>query len=560
MSIKVLPPEVVAKIAAGEVVERPASVIKELVENSLDAGATQIEIEGKGGGVAFIRVNDNGAGIASDEVELVFQRYATSKISSANDLEKITSLGFRGEALPSIASVAEVSLHTRTPLEAIGSFIQLKGGMIRNKSSSGCPLGTSVTVRHLFREFPARLKFLRSTSTENLHINHLVTQYVLAFPEVEFKLVIDGRTVIQSPGNGKPRDALLAVYGPQVSREMLEIDSAELSSFPFAPSLTGFISPPSLSRSSRAYFSFFVNRRWVQSKLLTRAVEEAYQGLLMSGRYPIVVLNIRFSPENVDVNIHPTKREVKFRREKEVFQEVQKLIRQALLDKTPQAAPFPSPISKEQASGEQVTKVSAPSTIPPLEKTTPLSPLPLLRVLNQVRNAYIAAEGPEGMYLIDQHAAHERILFERLSKESKGLEIQGLLQPRLLELTPRQEEGLKEKAEFLAQYGFQLEHFGGRTYLLRSAPALLQDQDPAQGVLEILDFLAEEGKTHWKERIVTSLTCRAAIRAGQVLSQAEMESLVRQLEQTENPRTCPHGRPTMIHLPFPQLEREFGRF
>ena len=559
MAIRVLTPEVVAKIAAGEVVERPASVVKELVENSLDAGATQIEVEVRGGGVSLIRVTDNGVGIPSGEVELAFERHATSKISCLDDLARLSSLGFRGEALPSIAQVSEVSLLTRTQEEAVGTFVQFRDGRLVGKSPRGCPAGTQVSVRQLFRRLPARLKFLRSTSTENQHISHLLTQYALAFPEVRFRLVIDGRLILHSPGNGKLREALTAIYGPQVGQAMLEVNSSDFDLPPFAPQLYGFISPPFLSRSNRSYLSFFVNRRWVQSWVLSRAVEQAYEGLLMGGRYPIVILNLQIPPEQVDVNIHPTKREVKFQHEGEVFRTVERVLRATLLEKAPAAAPLSTSVPQPKEVTPTEVHQPLPSPPPPESPPPPLS-LPVLRVLGQIQNTYIAAEGPEGIYLIDQHAAHERVLFERLTQERPlGLEVQGLLQPLVLELSPKQEEVAREKAELLAEYGFGLEPFGGRTYLLRSVPALLQGRDLAQALLEVLDSLAEGSPEDWRRRLVTSLACQGAVRAGQVLGQAEMERLLRELEQTKNPRTCPHGRPTMIHLSTAQLEREFGR-
>ncbi len=558
MTIKVLAPEVVAKIAAGEVVERPASVVKELVENSLDAGATQIEVEVRGGGTSLIRVTDNGAGIPASEVELAFERHATSKLSSLEDLQRLESLGFRGEALPSIAQVAEVSCLTRTREEVVGTLVQFREGRLVGRSQRGCPQGTQVSVRGLFRKFPARLKFLRSTSAENQHISHLVTQYALAFPEVGFRLTIDGRLVLHSSGSRKPREALLAVYGPQVEEAMLEVDSGNFELPPFAPRVWGFISPPFLSRSNRGYLSFFINRRWVQSRILSRAVEQAYEGLLMSRRYPIVVLNLQIPPEQVDVNIHPTKREVKFQHEGEVFQVVERVLRATLLERAPAAAPLLGPAPHREGIKPSIEVPQPPPSLP--KSPLPTLSLPVLRVLGQVQNTYIAAEGPEGMYLIDQHAAHERVLFEKLlSRQPSGVEVQGLLQPLTVELNPKQEEVIRERAELLAEYGFELEPFGGRTYLLRSVPALLQGRDLAQALLEVLDSLAEGSPEDWRRRLVTSLACQGAVRAGQVLGQAEMERLLRELEQTKNPRTCPHGRPTMIHLSTAQLEREFGR-
>ena len=582
MSIKVLAHDVISKIAAGEVVERPASVVKELVENSLDAGATQITVEVNGGGIQLIRVTDNGMGIPSSEVALAFESHATSKITSEIDLEAVSSLGFRGEALPSIAAVAEVSLVTRHQDDSAGTAIKLENGTITSKAKQGCPQGTTVTIRNLFRNVPARLKFLKSASTENGHINHLVTQYSLAFPEVKFTLIIGGRTALRTPGNGNLRDVLVEVYGLETAQAMLEVGTGNKKqetsvseealvpgSLPLVPRISGFVSSSSLSRSNRNYLSFFVNRRWVQSRMLTYAVGEAYQGMLMTGKHPVVVINISLSSQEIDVNVHPTKSEIKFRRERDVFLAVQKAVRGTLVGFTPvpsmRAFP-PPPLSSAPALPCPVSPMMGKSRLSPHlthehEPTQPIMQLPILRVIGQFQNTYIAAEGPHGMYLIDQHAAHERILFERVQDQQarRAIEVQGLLEPMTIEVTAQQGELLRSQGEILSEYGFSLEQFGERTYLLRSVPALLKRRELTQVLIEILDSLGGIQRVDWQESIAASLACHGAIRAGQTLSLQEMEELVHQLEQTHSPRTCPHGRPTMIHLSASQLEREFGR-
>lgn len=561
MAIKVLDPEVVSKIAAGEVVERPASVVKELIENSLDADATKVAIEARGGGVSLIRVSDNGAGIAADEVELAFHRYATSKIDTMADLDTISSLGFRGEALPSIAAVAQVEVLTRTQDEIAGTQLALKNGVVLEKRRRGCPQGTMVTVRQLFRNVPARLKFLKSPATESGHISHLVSQYSLAFPEVKFTLVIDGRKALQTAGNGNLRDVLVMVYGLETAQAMIPLKEGEQ-----LPQVSGFVSPPSLTRSSRSYLSFFVNRRWVHSRLLSRAVEDAYQGLLMTGRHPMAVLNISLPGQDVDVNVHPTKTEVRFRYEQTLFVAVQRAVRAALVEQMPVPL-VRRPLSLAPVSPSQFEEQALAQREGLLEGLAPAkpsveSPLPILRVLGQLASAYIIAEGPDGLYLIDQHAAHERILFERVraQRAQREVEVQGLLEPLTIEVTPRQEEMLKAGEEVLASYGFSIEPFGQRTYLLRAVPALIKAENIAQALTEVLDSLGEEGDTlQREERVALSLACHSAVRAGQVLSPEEMRQLVRELELTELPRACPHGRPTMIRFTASQLEREFGR-
>jgi DNA mismatch repair protein MutL len=555
MPIKVLEPEVVSKIAAGEVVERPASVIKELIENSLDAGATQISIEAQGGGVELIKVSDNGAGIPASELELAFHRYATSKISNIADLGNIGSLGFRGEALPSIAAVAEVEIVTKTPSDSIGSYMYLRKGDVVRKESRARPQGSTITVRRLFRYFPVRLKFLKSVNTENSHIAHLVSQYALAFSEVKFSLVLDKRLSLRTTGNGDLREVVNEIYGPELAQRMLKVEQKD-----GLAKVGGLTSPPSLARSNRNYLSFFINRRWVHSPLLTRATEEAYRGLLMDGRHPIAIINISLPVQEVDVNVHPAKAQAKFCHEQAVFSSVQKAI-EGTLAKTAIASPKAVPFSLSPGqwqSPRMIMDIQPDFVVAQL----PTLELPVLRVLGQLANTYIIAEGPSGLYLIDQHAAHERILYDRILTQwsQKEVEVQGLLQPITIELSPREEETLKAIKEFLTQFGFSIEPFGNRSYVIRAIPALMARANIIEVISVLLDSLAsKEGLNPWEEKVAQSLACHGAIRGGQQLSNEEMRELIKQLEQTKQPRSCPHGRPTMIHLSSHQLEKEFGR-
>jgi DNA mismatch repair protein MutL len=555
MSIKVLATEVVSKIAAGEVIERPASVVKELIENSLDAGATQIAVEAQSGGIELIKVSDNGVGILASELELAFHRYATSKIGNLDDLEKISSLGFRGEALPSIAAVAEVEILTQTSSETIGSYLHLGKGEVINKESRARPGGTTITVRRLFRYFPARLKFLKSVNTENSHIAHLVSQYALAFPEVKFNLVLDKRQSIRTTGNGDLREVIGEIYGSELAQRMLKVEEKD-----GLVKVGGLTSPPSLARSNRNYLSFFVNRRWVRSPLLTRATEEAYHGLLMDGQHPIAVINISLPTQELDVNIHPAKAQIKFSHEQAVFGSVRKAIEEALA-RTPIASSkaVPFSVSSGQWQSPRMIMDNEPAFI---VTQLPTMELPVLRVLGQLANTYIIAEGPDGLYLIDQHAAHERILYDRISAQwaQKEVEVQGLLQPITIEFSPREEETLRASKDFLAEFGFTIEPFGNRSYVIRAIPALMAKANIIEIISALLDNLAsKESPNPWEEKIAQSLACHGAIRAGQQLSNEEMRELIKQLEQTKQPRTCPHGRPTMIHLSSHQLEKEFGR-
>ena len=570
MAIKVLDKKVVAQIAAGEVVERPAAVVKELVENALDAGASQISVEVQGGGVSLIRVIDNGNGIPSGEVELAFERHATSKIQNFGDLQSIGSLGFRGEALPSIAAVARVEIATCVDDETAGTFHGLEGGSIVERRSEGRARGTTLTVRNLFRQVPARLKFLKSAATENSHIASFVSQYALAFPEVKFALLIDGRQALQTSGRGQLIDSIIEVYGMEVARDMLPIGNPErewLSGAVDAIKVTGMVGAPTLGRSGRGYLSFFINRRWVNSRLLAWAVEEAYHGLLMTGKHPVAVINVSLTPQEVDVNIHPAKSEVKFRDEHAVFGAVQKAVRQALVSQmsAPAIEEAVATYISPTATGRELWTAGRgdrPSFPLPAELAPPLmTALPVLRVVGQVMNSYIVAEGPDGLYLIDQHAAHERVLFEQVRQQwaQRETETQGLLEPVPFEVSPRQDEALRLRYQDLAGFGFSLEPFGDRTYLVRSVPSLLYQKDWAGMLKELLDSLSGDYSSDWEEKVEESIACHSAVRAGQALSDDEMRALVRQMEQLDNPQTCPHGRPTVIHLSSARLAGEFGR-
>ena len=573
MTIRVLTPETAAKIAAGEVVERPSSVVKELVENALDAGASAIAVEVSGGGQELIRVTDDGCGLASEELELAFARHATSKLIG-DDLLSITPLGFRGEALPAIAAVAEVEIVSRPPGTESAAYVRLDGGAVVERGERGAPAGTSVSVSRLFARQPARRKFLRSPSTEANHIASVVSHYALAYPTVRVALTLDGRQALLTDGNGELRDAIAAVYGADVAAAMLLVRPGD-----GLVAVDGLAAAPQVSRAGRGYVSLFVNGRWIQSRRLAYAVEEAYRGLLMVGRYPIAVLHLRLPLEEVDVNVHPTKAEVRFRDESAVFGAVQRAVRAALLETAPVAvataaptaptAPFdlsPQPSSTplwEHARALERRQVEA-GPAEPLAATgvsTPAETLPALRVIGQFGSTYVIAEGPDGMYLIDQHAAHERVLYERFCRQrlERAPEVQALLEPLALELSPPRRALLAEQEELLREHGFAVEPFGEEAYLLRALPASLAGSDPRQAVGSFLDLMLEEGEGDRRDRVAMSLACHGAIRAGKTLSQEEMRELVVQLEGSEAPNSCPHGRPTMIHMSAELLARQFGR-
>jgi DNA mismatch repair protein MutL len=591
MPIRLLPPEVAGKIAAGEVVERPASVIKELVENSIDAGATDLQIEIREGGRRLIRVADNGCGIPAEEVSLAFARHATSKLTGVEDLNRIVTLGFRGEALASIAAVSQVALLTRPRAQTVGQFLQVDAGEIARQEGRGCPAGTVISVEHLFRNVPARLKFLRQPQTETGHIHAVVTYYALAYPEIRFHLTADNRTIFQSAGDGKLYDVLIAVYGLEVAEQMLEISGsdeaeglAEGSAASTVSRVYGFAGTPQLHRANRNYLTFFVNRRWIQDRSLAHAVAEAYHTLLPVGRHPVAVILLEMDPADLDVNVHPTKREVKFRDGRQVFSAVQRAVRRTLLERAPVPAlshprrTWPAPdweryqsllsAGRGEASSTQLAMelYRTDAVSGPGEELQPLGParLPLLRVVGQVGQTYIVAEGPQAMYLIDQHAAHERVLYEQMMEEQgrEAITSQTLLEPLALDLDPMLAGVLAEQLTLFNDLGFVIEPFGGTSYLLRAVPSILVVPDVRAAFVDILDLLrqGDDPLAAQAEEGLTAAVCkRAAIKAGQTLSHEEMQTLVRRLEQCESPRTCPHGRPTVLHFSVERLEKEFAR-
>ncbi|MFH1639740.1 MAG: DNA mismatch repair endonuclease MutL [Chloroflexota bacterium] len=574
MPIKVLDAKVVARIAAGEVVERPASVVKELVENALDASATEISVEIEGNGTGLIRVADNGVGIPAAELSLAFERHATSKIDRFEDLERVSSLGFRGEALPSIASVSEVEVITRGENELAGSYLMLRDGAVVNGGSRARSRGTTVTVKNLFRTVPARLKFLKSPATENSHTVSVITCYALCYPEVRFTLILNGRATLRTPGSGHLLDAVIQVYGQEIARNMIPIgDAPDLSGGGTAAvRIGGLAGNPGLNRSGWDYISFFVNRRWINSRMLAKAVDEAYHGLLMTGKHPVAVINIFLDPAEMDINIHPAKTEVKFRSERDVFAALQKAVRQVLVAQAPVPEiaevraqytadrPFVRP-QVRQGQGLWTPPEEGGGLNIPLATRTPAQSLPVLRVLGQVSGSYIVAEGPDGLYLIDQHAAHERILFERISEQGRRREVetQGLLEPLALEVTPAEAIAMKSRMEALGAFGFSVESFGHNTCLVRAVPAVLYREDWEGTLRELLGIVSSGADAGYREKIAITMACHSAVRAGQVLSGKEMEELIRDLERVALPNTCPHGRPTIIHLSQKQLEKEFNR-
>jgi len=572
MPIHTLPPEVASQIAAGEVVERPASVVKELIENALDAGARHVRVTVEGAGQKLIEVADDGCGIPADELALAVERHATSKLSTAEDLFAIRTLGFRGEALASIGSVARLTLLSRPGGAPAAARLRVEGGIAGDVETVGAPAGTLVRVENLFYNVPARLKFLKAEMTERRAIDTLVARYALAYPHVRFSLQQEDRAALQTSGNGERREVLAALYGVELARQMLAVDVRDES-----VALSGFISPTSLTRSNRREITFFVNGRPVQDTALATALIQGYHTLLMVGRYPLAALFIEIAPEAVDVNVHPAKAEVRFRQPERLFSAVQRAVRRTLLAHTPvPEANIPvawGPSRREiapdwnmagEASWQTAPARQTPASPPPSPALMPASSRPpLLRLVGQIASTYLVAEGPDGLYLIDQHAAHERVLFEKLlAQRGTAIAAQTLLQPAAVELPPASARLLAEQLPLLTQLGFQVEPFGHTTFLVRAVPNLLAGMDPAAALRVLVEDFEEDEtplQAELEARLIARVCKRAAVKAGQNLSPEEQRALLTDLEACASPRTCPHGRPTMIHLSVDLLERQFGR-
>ncbi len=590
MPIRLLSPEVASQIAAGEVIERPASVVKELLENSLDAGARSITIAVEEAGKKLIEVADDGSGISSEELELAVSRHATSKLVRSADLFSISTLGFRGEALASIGSVSRMTITSRVQDEKEGARLRVEGGTITGGLTKvGATVGTSARVEDLFYNVPARLKFLKSDTTERRATDSLVTRYALAYPEKRFKLSDGKNIVLQTSGDGDRRTILAALYGVDVAKQLLEIQSEE-EGF----KLTGFISPTSLTRSNRKEITFFINGRWVHDVSLNMALLQAYHTLLMVGRYPLTALFLEIPPEEVDINVHPAKAEVRFRNTDKVFSFVQRAVRRALLAYSPVPNVAPSlwgttrtvpaeqprhvgldwaighdeqlPVGSNQLSvdSEQLPVSSSQSSVSSETLPTSTASIPLLRLVGQIGATYLVAEGPDGLYLIDQHAAHERILFEKLMTQHamKNIPSQALLTPAVVTIPPQSANLLTTNLPILQHLGFDVEEFGPNTFQVRAMPALFMGSDPSAALRALVEDF-EEDETPLQNEIEAKLAARVckrmAVKAGQALSTEEQRALLNDLEACDSPRTCPHGRPTMIHLSVDMLERQFGR-
>jgi len=624
--IRILPDDVANHIAAGEVIERPASVVKELIENSLDAGATQIEIEIGVGGKAYIRVNDDGSGMSREDACLAFERHATSKIVSTADLTSISTRGFRGEALPSIASVAKVKLLTRLPDALVGTRIDIQGGESLNVRDSGSAPGTFIEVNDLFYKTPARLKFLKSPATEFSYINTVILEEALASPQVGFTMKNNAREQLHLPGKSDLLQRIAGLFGREMTRELIEVRESAGSL-----ELRGFIGLPTCHRANRHHQKVFVNQRPVKDKTISHAIQHTYETLIPKGRYPVAFVFLALPPQLVDVNVHPTKMEIRFINSETIHQFVINALRKTLSaslhrspgtsfasavpEKQAQIPPQPdqtppeqielspmtapertisrSPVNQDippflpqtlgypdspanELSPDAIPPPISRKTIPDIPAFTPhaMTTLPIrhhpgglagMKPIGQFHETYLLVQAGDDLFIIDQHAAHERICYEKLKAQFQQtqIDIQQLLFPVAIELSHREYAILEEHHERLKQYGLELEPFGGTTYLLKAVPTLLAKADYKKLIYDIVDQLTEAEKMATIDRkldeILILMSCHAAIRAHQPLQQAQIIALLQQMDAIDYPYTCPHGRPTIVKITLRDLEKKFGR-
>ena len=541
MTIHILPQAIRQRIAAGEVVERPASAVKELVENSIDAGARAISVEVLDGGLSLIRVADDGCGMDRADAQLCVERFSTSKLHALSDLDAIRTLGFRGEALSSIVAVAQVEILTRTVDEIAGTRVYASEDAATVEPAAS-PVGTSVTVRGLFAQVPARRRFLKSRTRETELIQNTVDSFALAYPEIAFRLIVDDRERLVAP-HATRLARVGAVLGRDVAGEMIALQWQALDL-----SIEGFISRPTIGRSRRSGQYFFVNGRPIRPGLLAVMLERPYSGRLPPGRHPLAVVYISLAPSYVDVNVHPRKSEVRFAQERTVYGAVASAVSDALheyprnVDEGDTAWPFGSWPGQAGAIHEGSVAYSASE----------------LRALAQLHNTYILAQTPDGLAIVDQHAAHEQVLFEHISR---GGEQVALSPPARLHLTPREADTLERIAPLLEELGIEVEPFGGRTFLLRSLPASLGEAEPNA----LLTALIAEGARQrgsddeQRDRLAMEAACQCAVKAGDPLTDDQMQQLLDDLAQAWSPATCPHGRPALVALSLEELAQRFGR-
>lgn len=603
--IHVLDEATINKIAAGEVIERPASIVKELVENSIDAGAAAVSIDIQEGGKAYINVSDNGCGILKEDIEHVFFRHATSKIKSDLDLQKgIFTLGFRGEAMASIAAVSEVELKTKAEEDSAGSQVIIKGGRLIETKDIGYPTGTSVTVRNLFFNTPARLKFLKSDTAEQGAIVDIVEKLALTNTGISIKLTVNNKVVLHTPGNGDLLSVILCIYGKNTAKAMLPLlHSNDIIS------IEGYIGKPEIAKGNSTYMTFSINKRFIKNRMMAEAMKQAYKTLLMNNRYPFSVINIDIKTDMIDVNVHPTKQEIKFSDERAIFNTLYLAVKNCLnnnrlvfesfdTEHEVQAAPaqeYANNRSEAAASIFESSKAYEPlkqkydqlsfekeeSTAPKIEgfreqysfdrkaeavelqKEALQKPGTPISIIGQLFRTYVLGQQEDTFYLIDQHAAHERIMFEYIKEKynTKSISMQALMMPIIIELSPAEKLLYTENSLIFQNLGFEIEWFGESTLAIRAIPIIMGEPCTGEFFSNILDSLKEPGGNVSSplERIIISMACKNAIKAGDGITPEETRELIDRLMKTSQPYTCPHGRPTIITMSKYELEKKFKR-
>jgi len=608
------------KIAAGEVIERPASIVKELAENSIDAGATAVSIEIQEGGKSYINVSDNGCGILKEDVEQVFFRHATSKIKSSNDLQGILTLGFRGEAMASIAAVSEVELKTKAEEDTSGSHIIIKGGKILENNAVGYPTGTSVTVRNLFFNTPARLKFLKSDTAEQGAIVDIVEKLALSNTGISIKLTVNNKVVLHTPGNGDLLSVILCIYGKNIAKAMLRLEHSN-----DIVSIEGYIGKPEIAKGNSTYMTFSVNGRYIKNRMMAEAMRQAYKTLLMNNRYPFSVINLNIKSDMLDVNVHPTKQEIKFSDEKAIFNTLYAAVRNCLnssslifesleepvstpaapaeayrndssyvsqafekrndytaMETKPQNGKFEqfsiealksTPVTDSYSKQYQYERSSSRQGIVPeprveviqeekpdtLEKQRTLD----ISIIGQLFGTYVLGQHEDTFYLIDQHAAHERIMFEYIREKynSRDIPMQELMMPIIVELSPAEKLLYSDNSLIFQNLGFEIEWFGENTLAIRAIPIIMGEPCTGEFFSNILDSIRDNAANAASplEKIIISMACKNAIKAGDSITPEETRELINRLMNTKQPYTCPHGRPTIITMSRYELEKKFKR-
>lgn len=622
MSIQVLDQETINKIAAGEVIERPSSVVKELVENAIDAGATAVTIEIKDGGISFIRITDNGSGISKDDIPMAFLRHSTSKIKSIEDLMNVSSLGFRGEALSSIAAVSQVELITKTSDDFTGSRYVIEGGNEISLEEVGAPDGTTFIVRNLFYNTPVRRKFLKTAATEAGYVNALIEHLSLSHPDISFRFINNNQNKLHTSGNMNLKDIIYGVYGRDITSNLMEISGKTQD-----VEITGFIGKPVICRGNRGYENYYINGRYIKSSIITKAIEEAYKGYIMPHNYPFTAIHFKINPSIMDVNVHPTKMELRFSKNEFVYRFVLETVKECLANrelaarvKLPDSKPYQAPrieppresfynstessvkqktVNENQTTGF-IKNITDYTKMPPTRLPEPFEikrsdemikedkkiyeaekkqeaeqlsmfDTPLMsekakadyRIIGQLFETYWLIEYEDKFYMMDQHAAHEKILYERFMNhlKVKDMDTQMIMPPVIIELNMQQEDAYKRNKQAFSRLGFEIEEFGGNAYKVNGLPAGLPNVNLKQMLIDMIDGLTDDNSTDLDiitERVAT-MSCKAAVKGNNKLSFEEAKELIEELMQAENPYNCPHGRPTLIVMSKYEVERKFKR-